>query len=170
MAERLGNRAINKKVAGSIPGREKWLCVLGQGTSPCLPRGELPCTYCKSLWIRKSAKWLKLLTKIRFKLQMHQYTFFQFRSNSDTWIWISVDTNTRALDFFVIVIVVVVVGMMYKVAWGCGKIHMVCVLYDLWPLCVPRAPQGWWVQRAWPESRGNQDFQDCQGSEIQAFL
>ena len=27
---------INQKVAGSIPGRENWRCVLGQGTSPYL--------------------------------------------------------------------------------------------------------------------------------------
>ena len=37
MAERLGNWAINQKVAGSIPCRNKWHCVLGQGTSPYLP-------------------------------------------------------------------------------------------------------------------------------------
>ena len=54
MAERLGNRAIDQKVAGSIPGRR---CVLGQSTSPYFPRGERPRTYCKSLWsIRASAK------------------------------------------------------------------------------------------------------------------
>ena len=56
MAEWLGNRAINQKVASSIPGLAKCCCVLGQGTSPYLPRGECPCTYCKSLWIRASAK------------------------------------------------------------------------------------------------------------------
>ena len=39
MAERLGNWASNQKVAGSIPGRVKWRCVFGQGTSPYLPRG-----------------------------------------------------------------------------------------------------------------------------------
>ena len=38
MAEWLGNRAINQKIAGSIPGRVKLCCVLGQGTSPYLPR------------------------------------------------------------------------------------------------------------------------------------
>ena len=53
MAERLGNQASNQKVAGSIPGCAKLCCVLGQGT--CLG-GECPCTYCKSLWIRASAK------------------------------------------------------------------------------------------------------------------
>ena len=41
MAERLGNRAINQKVVGLIPGRAK-LRILGQGTSPYLPRGECP--------------------------------------------------------------------------------------------------------------------------------
>ena len=56
MAERLRNRAITQKVAGSIPGRAKWRCVLGQGTSPYLPWGECPCTYCQSLWIRTPAK------------------------------------------------------------------------------------------------------------------
>ena len=56
MAEQLGSRAINQKVAGSISDRGEGRCVLGQGTSPYLPRGECPCTYCKSLWIRVSAK------------------------------------------------------------------------------------------------------------------
>ena len=56
MAERLWNRATNHKVAGSILSHAKLRCVLGQGTSPYLPRGECPCTYCKSLWIRASAK------------------------------------------------------------------------------------------------------------------
>ena len=52
MAERLGNRAINQMVVGLFHGRAKCRCVLGQGTSPYLPRG----TYSKSLWIRASAK------------------------------------------------------------------------------------------------------------------
>ena len=56
VAERLGNRATNLKVASSIPGHAKWRCGLGQGTLPYLPRGECSCTYCKSLWIRASAK------------------------------------------------------------------------------------------------------------------
>ena len=55
MAERWGSRASNQKVAGSIPLRAKWCCVLGQDTSPYLPRGA-----CKSLWIRASAKWLNV--------------------------------------------------------------------------------------------------------------
>ena len=42
MAERLGNRASNQRVAGSIPGRAKWRCVLGQGTLPNLPQGNVP--------------------------------------------------------------------------------------------------------------------------------
>ena len=42
MAERLGNRAIYQKVAGSIPGRAKLRCVFGQGNSPYLPRGIVP--------------------------------------------------------------------------------------------------------------------------------
>ena len=41
MAERLGNRAINLKVAGSILGRAILSCVLGQSTSPYLPRGGM---------------------------------------------------------------------------------------------------------------------------------
>ena len=40
-AERLGNRAINQKVAVSIPGRAKLICVLGQGTSPYLFQGGM---------------------------------------------------------------------------------------------------------------------------------
>ena len=42
MAERLGTWAINQKVAGLIPGHAKLSCVLGQGTSPYLPRGNVP--------------------------------------------------------------------------------------------------------------------------------
>ena len=60
MAERLGSWAFNQKVVGSISGRAILRCVLGQGTSPYLPRGECPCTYCKSLWIRASAKCLNV--------------------------------------------------------------------------------------------------------------
>ena len=41
MAKRLGNRAINQKVVGSIPGRAKCRCVLGQGTSPLLASGNV---------------------------------------------------------------------------------------------------------------------------------
>ena len=41
---REGNRASNLKVASSTPGRvpKKLRCVLGQGTSPYLPRGNIP--------------------------------------------------------------------------------------------------------------------------------
>ena len=42
VAERLGNRASNQKVASLIPGRAKLHCDLGQGTSPYLPRGDVP--------------------------------------------------------------------------------------------------------------------------------
>ena len=47
MAEWLGSLAVNQKVVGSIPGRAKLRCGLGQGTLPYLPQGECPCTYCK---------------------------------------------------------------------------------------------------------------------------
>ena len=43
MAERLGSQAIDQKVVGSIPGRAEVRVVLGQGTSPSLPRGNVPC-------------------------------------------------------------------------------------------------------------------------------
>ena len=56
MTEWWGSRARNQKIAGAIPRRVKWRCVLGQGISPYLPRSECPCTYCKSLWIRASDK------------------------------------------------------------------------------------------------------------------
>ena len=42
VAERLGNQASYLKVAGLIPGSEKLCCVLGQGASPYLPRGNVP--------------------------------------------------------------------------------------------------------------------------------
>ena len=55
MAERVENRAITQKVAGLVPGRAKKM------TRPwarhfTLLASECPCTYCKSLWIRVSAK------------------------------------------------------------------------------------------------------------------
>ena len=65
MAERLGNQAINQKVADSIPGREKLCCVLGQGTLPYLPRGgDVP-----------------VLTVSRSRLERLQndYTYMYFR-------------------------------------------------------------------------------------------
>ena len=53
MGEQLGNRAMNQKVAGSIPGM--MLCPWARHFT-LLASGECPCTYCKSLWIRASAK------------------------------------------------------------------------------------------------------------------
>ena len=41
VAERLGDLASNQKVAGSIPGCAKICCVLGKGTSPYFPRGNV---------------------------------------------------------------------------------------------------------------------------------
>ena len=52
MAEWLGNRAINEKVAGSIPGSaEITLCPWARHFT-LLASGACPCTYCKSQWIR----------------------------------------------------------------------------------------------------------------------
>ena len=42
LAERLGSQASNQNVAGSIPGRPRLRCVLGQGTSPYLLWGDVP--------------------------------------------------------------------------------------------------------------------------------
>ena len=54
VAERLGNQASNQKVAGS--GLCKiTLCPWARHFT-LLASGECPCTYCKSLWIRASAK------------------------------------------------------------------------------------------------------------------
>ena len=47
-------------------GRAKWHCVLEQGTSPYFPLGKCPCTYCKSLWIRASAKWIHVNVNVIF--------------------------------------------------------------------------------------------------------
>ena len=80
MAKRLGNRAINQKVASLIPGRAKWRCVLGQGTLPCLPRGEFPCTYWLALWIRESAKWLNVNKKY--------WRHITHTVHSLIWLWI----------------------------------------------------------------------------------
>ena len=74
VAEGLELRASNLKVASSIPGRYTWRCVLGQGTSPHLPRGECPCTYCKSLWKRASAKWL--IVNVNIQYQSKVWTHF----------------------------------------------------------------------------------------------
>ena len=54
VAERLGSRASNQKVNGSNQAVTN--DVVSLGVSPYLPRGECRCTYCKSLWIRVSAK------------------------------------------------------------------------------------------------------------------
>ena len=54
MAERLGDWATNPKVDGSISGCEKLRYVPGQGTSPYLPRGNVPVLKIES--IRASAK------------------------------------------------------------------------------------------------------------------
>ena len=54
MAERLGNRTINKEVVGLIPGHAMTLCLWARHFT-LLASGECPCTYCKSLWIRASA-------------------------------------------------------------------------------------------------------------------
>ena len=58
MAERLGNQAINQKVAGLIPAVPNDVVSLGKALHPVthLLRGECPCIYCKLLWIRVSAK------------------------------------------------------------------------------------------------------------------
>ena len=78
------NRTSNLNVASSIPGRAKWCCV--QGTSPYLPRGggECPCTYCKSLWIRASAKWLNVnAMTTRFHCACRQPCETQFRQKRE---------------------------------------------------------------------------------------
>ena len=54
MAERLGSQAINQKVVGSIPG-QMTLCPWARHFT-LLASGKCPCTYCKSLWIKVSAK------------------------------------------------------------------------------------------------------------------
>ena len=57
MAKRLGNWASNLKVAGSIPGSANDVVSLVKALHPtCL--GKCPSTYCKSLWIGASVKWL----------------------------------------------------------------------------------------------------------------
>ena len=61
MPERLGNRGYQWEGWRFDSRPCKLRCVPGQGTSPYLPWGECPCTYCKSLWIRASAKWLNVM-------------------------------------------------------------------------------------------------------------
>ena len=48
MAERLGNRATNQKVAGLIPGRLKIRLFPWARHVTLLAPGECLCTYCKS--------------------------------------------------------------------------------------------------------------------------
>ena len=62
LGNRLGNRASNLKVASSIPGCAKWRPWARHFT--LLALGECPCTYCKSLWIRASAKWLNVIVNV----------------------------------------------------------------------------------------------------------
>ena len=60
VAELLGYRAGNQKVAGSLS--QPCLMVLCPWARhfTLLASGECPCTYCKSLWIKASAKWLNV--------------------------------------------------------------------------------------------------------------
>ena len=101
MAERLGNRVINQNIAGSIPGHAKWRCVLGQGTSPYLPQGKCPCNYCKSLWIRASAKWLIVeasVYEVWAILTFHLTNTWSCQSHHKHWcsIWICwLDANSQ---------------------------------------------------------------------------
>ena len=97
MAERLGNWASNQKVAGSIPGRDKGCCDLGQGTSCYLPRRECPCTYCKSLWIRASAKWLNVqrITHLSANSQMNKVCRLPLLNSH----YKATITSTKAISF-----------------------------------------------------------------------
>ena len=56
VAERLGIRAINQKVVGSIPRPCKMTLCPWARHFTLLVSVECPCTYCKSLWIRVSAE------------------------------------------------------------------------------------------------------------------
>ena len=59
MAERLGNLAINQKVAGSIPGRAK-MTLCPWALHPTCLGWNVPVLYYTSLWIRASAKGLNV--------------------------------------------------------------------------------------------------------------
>ena len=52
MAERLGNRAINQKVAGLIPGHVKMTMCPWARHFNLFASGGMSLCYCKSLWIR----------------------------------------------------------------------------------------------------------------------
>ena len=57
MAERLGNQAINPKVGDLIPAVQNNIVSLGKALHfTFLGRMSLYLTYCKSLWVRASAK------------------------------------------------------------------------------------------------------------------
>ena len=89
MAEQLGSRTIYQKVVGSTTGCAKWRCVLGQRTSLYLPRGECPCTCCKSLWKRESAKWLNV-TKTMMRCQpvcFRRHSAQSLNKMSSTCLW-----------------------------------------------------------------------------------
>ena len=55
MAERLGNRLVIVRLPVRFPAVQKG-DVVSLGKAPYLPRGNVPVLYCKSLWIRASAK------------------------------------------------------------------------------------------------------------------
>ena len=57
MDEQLGNQAINQKVTGS---KVQIDVSLGKALQPSYLVWDCPCTYCKSLCIRSSAKWLNV--------------------------------------------------------------------------------------------------------------
>ena len=80
-AERIGKRAINQKVADSIPQPcQMTLCPWARHfTLLASEGGECPCTYCKSLWIRPSAKWLNVnVSTKREKLHLNSRRCVQY--------------------------------------------------------------------------------------------
>ena len=90
VAEPLGNWASNPKVAGSIQAVKITLCPWARHFT-ILALGECPCTYCKSLSIRVSAKWLNGNVIIHQEVQMYTKQGELCMGNKlhdlFTWIW-----------------------------------------------------------------------------------
>ena len=103
-----GVELVIRRVPDRFPAVPKWRCVFGQGTSPYLLRGECPCTYCKSLWIRASAKWLNEMNVSNKHPVLHRLTpdssiSIPARGVTISWYWESWGAGrTRARAFCMI--------------------------------------------------------------------
>ena len=87
MAEWLGSRAMNQKVVGSIPKRAQMMLCPWARHFTLLSSGECPCTYCTSLWIRASAKWLNVNVQFGLFSEWIALSSTTYRLWNVQWLW-----------------------------------------------------------------------------------